>query len=227
MEIKIKKTYFGKIIAITSLIISISIASKWYNYNFINTQKESIFNMPYLSWIIFSVIIIYFLSNLYQLFQLFFLKNKKPEIALIINEDEITTPHSEMKLLGTIFWKDIFAVGTKNTLTDTFLLVKVENPTDYIQRANSNFKLKQQLRSNLLKYGTPIIISTKGLEKSAHEIKKNHKNRATKIQNILTKNPYFKSKDFLSNHSDVLKKQQSMKKTINKTKNNTSKWFNL
>lgn len=47
MEIKIKKTYFGKIIAITSLIISISIASKWYNYNFINTQKESIFNMSF------------------------------------------------------------------------------------------------------------------------------------------------------------------------------------
>jgi hypothetical protein len=93
MEIKIKKTYFGKIIAITSLIISISIASKWYNYNFINTQKESIFNMSYLSWIIFSVIIVYFLSNLYQLFQLFFLKNKKLEIALIINEDGITTPH--------------------------------------------------------------------------------------------------------------------------------------
>ena len=77
-----------------------------------------------------------------------------------------------MKSLGTIFWKDIFAVGTKNTLTDTFLLVKVENPTDYIQKANSDFKLKQQLRSNLLKYGTPIIIPTKGLEKSAHEIKK-------------------------------------------------------
>ena len=172
MEIKIKKTNFEKTTAIISLIISISIASKWYNYNFINTQKESIFNMPYLSWIIFSVIIVYFFSNLYQLFQLFFLKNKKPEIALIINEEGITTPHSEMKLLGIIFWKDIFAVGTKNTLTDTFLLVKVENPTDYIQKANSNFKLKQRLRSNLLKYGTPIIIPTKGLEKSAHEIKK-------------------------------------------------------
>lgn len=128
MEIKIKKTYFGKIIAITSLIISISIASKWYNYNFINTQKESIFNMPYLSWIIFSVIIIYFLSNLYQLFQLFFLKNKKLEIALIINEDGITTPHSEMKLLGTIFWKDIFAVGTKKHLDRYFSFNKSRKP---------------------------------------------------------------------------------------------------
>jgi hypothetical protein len=53
-------------------------------------------------------------------------------------------------------------------MSTQFLLIKVSNPEDYIQKANQMKKLL--LKQNLKTYGTPITITSVGLQCSFEDL---------------------------------------------------------
>lgn len=92
--------------------------------------------------------------------------DKKP--GVIINNESITD-NSNFSSVGLINWSDITSIETKRVVSTDFLLLKVKNPEKYINKVNS---LKRMvLRKNLETYGTPITITSVGLQCSFNELK--------------------------------------------------------
>lgn len=142
--------------------------------NIINPETKTIFNDPYIKWVMgFSwiILVVFFIFDVIK-----FIKSNKEEkqIGLLINRRGITNFHTLMNEVGLIPWNDIEFIGTKGSLSGTFLIIKVKNPDDYIQKAES-FELKKLLRNNRTKYETPIAILINGLDISADELRKKAK----------------------------------------------------
>ncbi|MDA6071095.1 hypothetical protein NJT12_15880 [Flavobacterium sp. AC] len=87
--------------------------------------------------------------------------------GLIINEKGITD-NSNSSSIGLIKWSDITEISLGRVMSTQFLLIKVSNPEDYIQKANQMKKLL--LKQNLKTYGTPITITSVGLQCSFEDL---------------------------------------------------------
>lgn len=74
---------------------------------------------------------------------------------------------------GTVLWKDVKNIRIMNDLGNLkrkYIVLKVNNPTDYIQRERSQSK-KRTLELKLQYYGSPICFSNRTLNCTFDELK--------------------------------------------------------
>lgn len=126
--------------------------------NFITRSENIVFIAGILGLIVFG------LGSVLLFFKLF---DNKP--GLIINERGIID-NSNSSSIGLIKWSDITKISQKKVVSTKFLLVEISNPEDYIQKANQMKKLS--LKQNLKTYGTPITITSVGLQCSFEELER-------------------------------------------------------
>ncbi|KAF2343075.1 STM3941 family protein [Flavobacterium tistrianum] len=124
--------------------------------NFITRSENIVFIAGILGLIVFG------LGSVLLFFKLF---DNTP--GLIINEKGITD-NSNSSSIGLIKWSDITEISLSRVMSTQFLLIKVSNPEDYIQKANQMKKLL--LKQNLKTYGTPITITSVGLQCSFEDL---------------------------------------------------------
>ncbi|MGN7812805.1 STM3941 family protein [Flavobacterium sp. 22076] len=97
-------------------------------------------------------------------------KNLTSQIGIVIDENGIIDNSSAVSL-GFIDWKDVKAIRKNNVLSTQFLLIDVNNPNEYLNRAKNRIILSL-LKSNLNVYGTPISISSTALKCDFDELQK-------------------------------------------------------
>lgn len=176
MKDKEVKIYLEKdTIGIFGLVVKAGVIAfflfKFVMANFIDNQQETIFNLPNVKWIIGVSLLIYTIFFVFDIVK--YSKQGKPEdvLGLLINRKGITDYHTEMRELGLIPWSEIEFIGTKDSLSGNYLIIKIKNPEDFIQK-NPNIELKKILRNKQTKYGTPIAILVNGLDISSNELRK-------------------------------------------------------
>lgn len=89
--------------------------------------------------------------------------------GLIINKEGIFDNSSATKV-GLVPWSVITGMKTEQIKSTKFILLFVENPENYISKANGMKKLL--LMGNLSMYGTPIAISTVMLQYDFDDLEK-------------------------------------------------------
>lgn len=117
-----------------------------------------------------NILILFFIISTISDIAKFLRKEDEPPIALRINNEGITN-YFQFKELGTIPWEDIEFAGVKNNLWGRYVIVKVKNPLEYINKISANFKLKKLLRENNAKHQTPIVINTNELNITPNELR--------------------------------------------------------
>jgi hypothetical protein len=80
--------------------------------------------------------------------------------GLIVDENGITD-RSNATSVGFIDWNDVTGVTVEQVMTTRFLLIHVQNPHHYIEKAGS-FR-RRLLAANFRRYGTPISITSNTL----------------------------------------------------------------
>lgn len=90
--------------------------------------------------------------------------------GLILSKEGITD-HSGAVNAGLIAWKDITSVKQIELSKTPFLILKVKNPEEYIERQESKFQ-KKLLKMNMNTYGSPICISASNLSISISDLQK-------------------------------------------------------
>jgi hypothetical protein len=97
--------------------------------------------------------------------------DKKPGITI---DNEGIVDNSGALSMGRIFWKDVIDIKEKKVpagfSNQKFISITVSNPEEYIGKTHSRFKQKT-MRMNLKHSGTPINISTNGLNFDFEELK--------------------------------------------------------
>ena len=88
--------------------------------------------------------------------------------GMIINEKGFTDNSSGVGA-GYVPWADVVRLQERNVVNQTFLMVIVKNPEEYINREQSFFKQKAMAMNNKL-YGSPISISANTLQISFGEL---------------------------------------------------------
>jgi hypothetical protein len=142
------KLIFGIIASIVFVLLGV-----WMIISAPNGDSSTIFKIPVLKFIIglicvvcFSFILIITLRNL--------INNK---LAFTINREGIIDNSSNFSV-GFVSWKEIEHIQPSQIGLHKILLIMVSNPNDYINRA-PNKLIQRAMRSNLVRYNTPIIIS--------------------------------------------------------------------
>ncbi len=98
--------------------------------------------------------------------------NKEKGVGIHISDEgiyDISTGNT----YGTILWEDVKDIRVMNELGNTkrkYIVVKVHNPIDYIQRERSQSK-KRTLELKLQYYGSPICFSNRALNCTFDELK--------------------------------------------------------
>lgn len=102
----------------------------------------------------------------------FLIGKKIPDTSpgLIITGEGISD-NSTGTSIGFIAWKDITAISSKLIGSQTFILITVNNPQDYINRAKSKIK-KKVYQSSYKTHGTPLTISAVALSIKSPELLK-------------------------------------------------------
>jgi len=126
--------------------------------NFITRSESIVFIAGILGLIVFGLGSILLVKKLFD---------NKP--GLIINEKGITD-NTNSSSIGLIKWSDITKISQKKVVSTKFLLVEIRNPEEYIEKANRLKKLT--LRQNLNTYGTPITLTSLGLQCSFEELER-------------------------------------------------------
>ena len=90
--------------------------------------------------------------------------------GLIINENGITD-NSNASSIGLIEWNDILEIKTKQVMSTKFLLIVVENPEKYIEKAKSGMKARL-MKTNMKMYGTPLSITSNTLNYDFERLEK-------------------------------------------------------
>lgn len=105
--------------------------------------------------------------------------NKKP--GLVINSDGIIF-HASANTLGLIKWKDVTDIKTSKFYNQTYILIMVKNPKEYLNK----FKhVKKFLYKGFLNnMGTPIFLSSTGLQCNLKEMEKLLKDEFKRYQSI-------------------------------------------
>jgi len=88
--------------------------------------------------------------------------------GLIINSDGITDNSSGVSA-GLIPWKDINEITKETIANQDFLVIKVKNPEEYINRQTGLIKRKA-MEMNYKSFGSPINISSNGLKCNFNEL---------------------------------------------------------
>lgn len=146
----------------------------WIVHNFVNTEQETAFNNGFGKWLLGISLFLYWITFVWDIIKYFKQGEQENKVGLLINRRGITNFHTPMSEVRLIPWNDIEFIGTKGSLSGNYLIIKVKNPDDYIQKAES-FELKKLLRNNRTKYETPIAILINGLDISADELRKKAK----------------------------------------------------
>ncbi|MBI1183445.1 hypothetical protein GC194_04205 [bacterium] len=107
--------------------------------------------------IIFSTFIVLLIRNL----------NKKSP-AIVITDKSIID-NSSMTSIGEIQIDDITELKTLNVSGQSLILIVVKNPDTYLNRIPNGWK-KKVLENNFRTNGTPIVISSSGLNCSSREL---------------------------------------------------------
>lgn len=126
--------------------------------SFIFFSERIIKNIGYVGLPFFGLVSILLFKKLFD---------NKP--GLIINAKGITD-NTNSSSIGLIKWSDITKISQKKVVSTKFLLVEIRNPEDYIKKANRLKKLT--LKQNLSTYGTPITLTSVGLQCSFEELER-------------------------------------------------------
>jgi hypothetical protein len=86
------------------------------------------------------------------------IKQSKNEINLTVDDFGILD-NSNLVKIGLIEWKDILEIKKHNLMSSKLILINVNNPEKYIEKAESKYQAFL-IKSNIKMYGTPITIST-------------------------------------------------------------------
>lgn len=92
--------------------------------------------------------------------------------ALYISEEGINDISTGNRI-GTILWKDVDSIKIMDdisTLKRKYVVLKVKNPNEYIDREPTRSK-KRSLELRLQYYGSPICISNRALDCTFEELK--------------------------------------------------------
>lgn len=92
------------------------------------------------------------------------------KVGLIIDEYGITD-NSNASSIGLIEWNDISEIITEQVMSTKFLLIKVENPEKYIEKAKGEMKARL-MKTNMKMYGTPLSITSNTLKYDFNELEK-------------------------------------------------------
>lgn len=110
-------------------------------------------------------IVFFGLAEIYGIIKLF---DKK--VGLIIDSLGITDNTSAVSI-GLIEWPDISGIRTEQIMSTKFLLIDVENPKKYLDKAKNGMK-KKLMEANLHSYGTPFSITSNTLKYNFWELEK-------------------------------------------------------
>jgi hypothetical protein len=78
-----------------------------------------------------------------------------PRPGLIVNLEGITD-RSSLFAIGLINWADITQIGTEDDKYPVYVIVHVNNPSEYIQK--QNIIVRYLASTNYKKYGSPVVI---------------------------------------------------------------------
>lgn len=161
IEIKLSKNKLIILLLASIGFVVTSLLFILYPKNFISFiffSERIIRNIGYVGLPFFGLVSILLFKKLFD---------NKP--GLIINEKGITD-NTNSSSLGLIKWSDITKISQKKVVSTKFLLVEIRNPEEYIEKANRLKKLT--LRQNLNTYGTPITLTSVGLQCSFEELER-------------------------------------------------------
>lgn len=96
------------------------------------------------------------------------LLQKQP--ALVINDNGITD-HSGPMAAGYVPWSDVQLLTTTTVVNRKLILLIIKNPEAYILQ-QKNVIAKRSMRMNFKNYGSPICISTSGLQCTTVELER-------------------------------------------------------
>ena len=92
------------------------------------------------------------------------------KVGLIIDKNGITD-NSNASSIGLIEWKDITEIKTEQVMSTKFLLIKVKNPEEYIEKAKNGMKARL-MKTNKKMYGTPLSITSNTLKYDFNKLEK-------------------------------------------------------
>jgi hypothetical protein len=140
--------------------------------NFITRSEIIVFTAGILGVAFFGVASVFLFIKLFD---------KKP--GLVINKEGIID-NTHSSSLGLINWSEITKIYKKKVISTEILIIEIRNPETYIQKANGLKKIG--LRQNLKSYGTPITLTSVGLQCSFDELERlvlESYNQSKKINN--------------------------------------------
>jgi hypothetical protein len=112
------------------------------------------------------------------------LSDNKPGLVI---DDQGFTDNSSSVAAGQVLWSDVNYISVTEVSRQKFVMIFVNNPTEYIDRQSSFFKRKV-MAMNYKMYDTPINISANSLKISFPELYstlkdkfENRKGKSTKI----------------------------------------------
>ncbi len=164
IEIPLSK---NKIIFLTIISFLFVIAGIWLFVNAKNFQSNSLqlLRNPVVIKITGITGILFFgTAGIYGVKKLF---DKKP--GLIIDQNGITD-NSNASSIELIEWKNITNIQTGQVMSTKFLLIKVKNLEEYIEKSKNGLKTKL-MKANLRTYGTPITITSNTLKYNFNQLK--------------------------------------------------------
>lgn len=121
------------------------------------------FQTSYRHWNPFFVSIVGVISIIFFGFGAFILSKRlfQKKAGLIIDEEGILDTKSIAN--NKIYWKDIDQLSAHTVLRQKFILIKVINPYEYIERETSSVK-RNLMGFNLKNYGSPFTIGANDLQ---------------------------------------------------------------
>ena len=145
-------------------------------YDAYKKSKESDVEGP-LSWTVYAAIMLLLLYHaviaLIEYIKTLFDRNA----SLIITDSSIVDNLSIFSC-GRILWDDITDIEVKGTTFAEFLIIKVQDPSKYLQ--NKNIVQRRVLKQYIKKTGSPVVISDQRIRYNLNELKKlllEHKNK--------------------------------------------------
>ena len=109
-------------------------------------------------------VVVFGLASVFLFIKLF--DNKS---GLVINKQGIID-NTNSSSMGLISWPEITKIYKKKIISTEILIIEIRNPEEYIQKANGLKKLG--LKQNLKSYGTPITLTSVGLQCSFDELER-------------------------------------------------------
>lgn len=161
IEIKLSKKKLSLLFtaAIGFVICSILfIINPSHFVSFIVRSEKIIFLIGIIGIIVFGIASIFLFIKLFD-----------NNLGLIINNEGIID-NTNSSSIGLIKWTDIINIRQENVMSTKFLLIEVKNPEEYIERTG---KLKKfTLKQNMNTYGTPLTLTSVGLQSSFEDLRK-------------------------------------------------------